>query len=57
MENNQDELRDSVLRRCMSQKEIAKEIGISNIYLNTFLQGKRIIGKKSVAKVEAWLEK
>ncbi len=57
MENNQDQLRVAVLKRCMSQKEIAKEIGVSNIYLNTWLKGKRIIGKKTVVKMEAWLGK
>ena len=55
MENNQDKLRVSVLNRCKSQKEIAKEIGCSNIYLNTWLKGKRIISKKLAAKIQVWL--
>lgn len=55
MENNQDELRVAVLKRCMSQKEIAGEIGVSNIYLNTFLKGKRTISKKLAGKIQVWL--
>ncbi|MCK5614203.1 hypothetical protein KAR91_70715 [Candidatus Pacearchaeota archaeon] len=65
MENNQgklkelmdqDQLRVAVLNRCKSQKEIAKEIGISNIYLNTFLKKKRTISKKLAAKIQVWLD-
>ena len=66
MENNQDELkklmdqdqlRNNVLNKCLSQKQFALDVGCSNIYLNTFLKRKRVISKKLAAKIQARLDK
>ena len=57
MENNQDELRKSVMRRCTPQKQIAADVGLSKEYFNTWLKGKKDLSKKMVDKMLEWLSK
>ena len=52
---NQNEIRNKVKRRCMMQTQIAKEIGMTNIYFNSWLKGHREIGKDGIAKINKWL--
>ena len=57
MENNQDELRELVMRRCTPQKQIAADVGLSKEYFNTWLKGKKNLSKKMVDKMLEWLSK
>lgn len=60
MENNQDELRERVLRRITPQKVFAKEVDISKERINVWLRnknGKTNLSKKNVLSVEDWLGK
>lgn len=55
MENNQDELRQAVKRRCTSQKVVASAIGVSNIYFNYWIKNKRDVSEKTLQKIADWL--
>ena len=55
MDINQDQLREQVKLRCLSQKVIADELNITNIFLNTWIRGKRNFSNKTLKKVEVWL--
>jgi len=52
MENNQDEQRERVKERCMTQLEFAKKIPCTNIYLNSWLNGHRNFSQKKINRVE-----
>ena len=54
--DEQNDLRKSVRKRCMSQKEVAGQIGISNVHLNYWLKEKKELGPKTVEKVKRFLE-
>ncbi len=55
METNQEKLRSLVRRRCTPQKEAAKEIGVTNIYLNHWLKGHRECGPVMVESINKFL--
>ena len=54
--DTQEEIRQKVKRRCMAQTEIAREIGLTNIYFNTWLKGHREISEASIERIKKWLE-
>jgi DNA-binding transcriptional regulator YdaS (Cro superfamily) len=56
MESNQNKLRELVRRRCTPQKEAAKEIGVTNIYLNHWLNGHRECGPSMVKSINKFLK-
>ena len=55
-QTNQDELRERAKRRCTPQKVIANRIGITNVFFNTFLRGKRNLSEKTANKLDQVLE-
>ena len=57
MEINQDKLRERVLKRCLPQKVIAQEVGLTNIYFNYWLKSHRELGPNAIDRIEKWLEK
>ena len=50
------DLRQLVQKKCMLQKNIALEIGVSNIHLNYWLKENKDFGPDSLKKVQKWLE-
>ena len=56
METNQDQLRDRVKLRCLSQIEVAKKCQMTNIHFNYWIKGHKDLGPNSVKRVEKFLE-
>lgn len=56
-QTNQDQLRQAVKRRCMKQTEIAEELQLTNIYLNSWIKGHRNVSKETAEKIQIWLDK
>jgi DNA-binding transcriptional regulator YdaS (Cro superfamily) len=55
METDQEKLRALVRRRCTPQKEVAKQIGVTNIYLNHWIKGHRDCGPDMVKSINEFL--
>jgi len=51
-----EEVRQGIKRYSQKQTEIAKEMEVSPIYLNEFLNGAEYIGNGFLKKAEVWLE-
>lgn len=56
MEINQEELREQVNRRCMSQKDVAKKIGISEVHLSYCMNEHKKFSAKTAKKINIWAE-
>ena len=42
---------------CIEQRQIAKDIGVSDCYLSLWLSGKRPMPEWAKARIIAWMEK
>ena len=56
METKQEKLRALVRRRCTPQKEVADQIGVTNIYLNHWLKGHRDCGPEIIKSINLFLD-
>ena len=52
----QPELRSIIKERILTQKQIAKEIGVDTVYFNLWLHGKKDFGKNKMNLLTEWMK-